>query len=345
MELGNKIAQLRQKAKLTQKQLAEELSISPQSVSKWENLAAYPDVTLLPKIAEVFGVSIDDLFDLTVEQRLNRIENRLDIEKDFTPANFAEYEEYLSSLLGDDEHHERATGLLAQLYGRRMLVDAERVRKYAEEAIRLNPGKKDCQWLLSNFNRHACWDWNMTNHSHAVEFYRDLVEKNPTIGLPYLYLIDNLIVDNRVDEAEAYLNRYIALPEHNLIMSDTYPVYLVWIRRGGEEADEMMDALIAKHPDDSNYLFEAAQYYAKRARYDKTIDYYERSFEAETRRPRFIDALDAIADVYLIMGEYQKAADTYDRIIECQQKEWGMTEEFELKDTQKAKERVLAKIR
>ena len=235
MELGNKIAQLRQKAKLTQKQLAEELSISPQSVSKWENLAAYPDVTLLPKIAEIFGVSIDDLFDLTVEQRLNRIENRLDIEKDFTPANFAEYEEYLSSLLADDEHHERATGLLAQLYGRRMLVDAERVRKYAEEAIRLNPGKKDCQWLLSNFNGHACWDWNMTNHSHAVEFYRDLVEKNPTIGLPYLYLIDNLIADNRADEAEAYLNRYIALPEHNLIMSDTYLVYLVWIRRGGRK--------------------------------------------------------------------------------------------------------------
>ena len=37
MELGQKIRQLRFKAKLTQEQLAEKLSIAPQSVSKWEN--------------------------------------------------------------------------------------------------------------------------------------------------------------------------------------------------------------------------------------------------------------------------------------------------------------------
>ena len=40
MEIGNKIIQLRQKANLTQKQLADYLGISAQSVSKWENLVA-----------------------------------------------------------------------------------------------------------------------------------------------------------------------------------------------------------------------------------------------------------------------------------------------------------------
>ena len=124
MELGNKIAQLRQKAKWTQKQLADELGISAQSVSKWENLVAAPDIALLPKLAEVFGVSIDELFDLTIEQKLNRIENRLDIDRDLSHETFTEYEEYLRTLLSDEEHHNRATGLLAQLYGRRMLTDA-----------------------------------------------------------------------------------------------------------------------------------------------------------------------------------------------------------------------------
>ena len=75
MELGKKIKQLRFKAGLTQEQLADRLGIGPQSVSKWENAVAMPDITLLPLLAEVFGVSIDDLFDLTTEQRLNRIEN------------------------------------------------------------------------------------------------------------------------------------------------------------------------------------------------------------------------------------------------------------------------------
>ena len=82
MELGKKIRQLRFKAQLTQEQLAEKLRIGPQSVSKWENSVAMPDITALPLLAEIFGVSIDELFDLNDEQRLNRIENSLDITED-----------------------------------------------------------------------------------------------------------------------------------------------------------------------------------------------------------------------------------------------------------------------
>ena len=69
MELGKKIRQLRFKAGLTQEQLAEKLGVAAQSVSKWENAVAMPDITALPLLAEVFGVSIDDLFDLTAQYR------------------------------------------------------------------------------------------------------------------------------------------------------------------------------------------------------------------------------------------------------------------------------------
>ena len=61
MELGSRIKQLRNKSGYTQEQLAEKLGVSAQSVSKWENAAAMPDITLLPLIAGEFGISIDDL--------------------------------------------------------------------------------------------------------------------------------------------------------------------------------------------------------------------------------------------------------------------------------------------
>ena len=95
MELGKKIKQLRFKAGLTQEQLAEKIGIGAQSVSKWENEVAMPDITTLPLLAEIFGVTIDDLFDLTVEQRLNRIENRMDAEEELPQDVFWEYEEFL----------------------------------------------------------------------------------------------------------------------------------------------------------------------------------------------------------------------------------------------------------
>lgn len=97
MEIGNKIKQLRFKAGLTQEQLASSLCISAQSVSKWENGITMPDITLLPALAEEFGVSIDDLFDLTTDQKLKRIENRLDNEEEFSPDTFSDYESYLKN--------------------------------------------------------------------------------------------------------------------------------------------------------------------------------------------------------------------------------------------------------
>ena len=59
--LGRRIARLRLAKAATQERLARELSVSPQAVSKWENDINYPDISLLPQLAQFLGVSIDEL--------------------------------------------------------------------------------------------------------------------------------------------------------------------------------------------------------------------------------------------------------------------------------------------
>ena len=59
--IGMQIAKLRKEKNITQEELAKKLDVSAQAVSKWENGGA-PDLELLPKIADYFGVSIDYLF-------------------------------------------------------------------------------------------------------------------------------------------------------------------------------------------------------------------------------------------------------------------------------------------
>ncbi|MHB1152350.1 MAG: helix-turn-helix domain-containing protein [Eubacteriales bacterium] len=61
LAIGEKIKSLRKRREITQEQLAEYLNISFQSVSKWECGDAYPDITMLPKIALFFGVTTDEL--------------------------------------------------------------------------------------------------------------------------------------------------------------------------------------------------------------------------------------------------------------------------------------------
>ena len=59
--IGAQIAKLRKENNITQEELAKNLDVSAQAVSKWENGGA-PDVEMLPRIADYFGVSIDCLF-------------------------------------------------------------------------------------------------------------------------------------------------------------------------------------------------------------------------------------------------------------------------------------------
>ncbi|MBP3667789.1 MAG: helix-turn-helix transcriptional regulator [Clostridia bacterium] len=60
--MGENIAALRRAAGLTQELLADRLGVTSQAVSKWERQLSCPDVSLLPAMAEVFGVDIDELF-------------------------------------------------------------------------------------------------------------------------------------------------------------------------------------------------------------------------------------------------------------------------------------------
>ena len=59
--LGTRIADARKKKGMTQDQLAEAMGVSSQAVSKWENDISCPDITLLPQLADYFGMSVDDL--------------------------------------------------------------------------------------------------------------------------------------------------------------------------------------------------------------------------------------------------------------------------------------------
>ncbi|MBR5110343.1 MAG: helix-turn-helix domain-containing protein [Clostridia bacterium] len=345
MELGKKIKQLRFKAGLTQEQLADKLGIGAQSVSKWENAVAMPDITTLPLLAEIFGVTIDDLFDLTTEQRLNRIENRMDAEEELPADIFREYESFLQSELNDGKHQKRATELIAYLYWHRMNAEARKAARYAKEAIIRAPGEKGCQWILSKTDNHAVWDWNMSNHARAIAFYRELVQAHPDTALPYMYLLDNLIADHRADEAERWLDRYCALEKAHPVMKRVYRAYIALARFDEPSADRIMEELLAEQPENDAVLFETAQYYASKASYEKAIDCYERAFATDSRRPRFQDALMGIADIHEIMGDYAHAAKTYDRIIDLLENEWGLTEETDSSVTaaKKEKARILAK--
>lgn len=72
------ISSLRKENGMTQSELAEKMGVTDKAVSKWERDLSYPDVNSIPKLAEVFGVSVDELMQ-------SRTESQHEEKKDITP--------------------------------------------------------------------------------------------------------------------------------------------------------------------------------------------------------------------------------------------------------------------
>ena len=62
-KIGRFIAAQRKQLSMTQRELAEQLNMSNRAVSKWETGEGYPDITVLPALAEILGVTVDELLE------------------------------------------------------------------------------------------------------------------------------------------------------------------------------------------------------------------------------------------------------------------------------------------
>ncbi|MGN1344604.1 MAG: helix-turn-helix domain-containing protein [Traorella sp.] len=87
MNIGKTIADLRKQKNMTQSEVADVLGVTYQAVSKWERDESLPDIALLPAIADLFGISIDQLLRGGFEMGKDEVECAKDIieesQKDF----------------------------------------------------------------------------------------------------------------------------------------------------------------------------------------------------------------------------------------------------------------------
>ena len=77
--LGMMISTLRKEKGMTQLELAEKMGVTDKAVSKWERDLSFPDISSIPKLAEIFEVSVDELMQVKTETKENISINKVDV--------------------------------------------------------------------------------------------------------------------------------------------------------------------------------------------------------------------------------------------------------------------------
>ena len=75
---GNMVAALRKEKGMTQLELAEKMGVTDKAVSKWERDLSFPDVSSIPKLAEILEVSVDELMQVKTDAKEDTTKRKID---------------------------------------------------------------------------------------------------------------------------------------------------------------------------------------------------------------------------------------------------------------------------
>jgi len=179
MNFAKKCRELRVKKAVTQEQMANALGLSPQAISKWETGTTLPDIALLPEISVYFGVTLDELFDLSDEKHFSRIENMVILQERIDDCDLDYARSFLLSRLSRPENAERCLQLLPALLNCRADSYRKEAEYYAMEALARFPENHNNHANLSDAQQGMHGDWNLDNHSERILFYKEFLSKNP----------------------------------------------------------------------------------------------------------------------------------------------------------------------
>lgn len=323
VEMGSKIKQLRTERSMTQEEMGNALGVSAQAVSKWESGLTMPDIQLLPELAVLFGVSIDDLFSITDESRLDRIDNLIAHVRFLKEADFADAERFLRQKMAEDQHKARATLLMAALLVKRAQEYQEMAEPLAREALWLNPDEKMAHNVIFDAEGVPCRDWNEDNRWELIDFYQSFLKKHPDNPRTYSWLLDLLCESGRAREVREYAVKMDAL--RHSFRTDFYLGQAAKMEGDLKTAFRHWNHMVEEYPNDWCAWSLLGDCLAYCCRYDEATACYQKSMEIQ-QKPRYMDNPVAMAQIAEIQGDYEKAIRMREICIEMTRDEWKISD-------------------
>ena len=263
---------------MTQEQAAEALGVSTQTVSRWECNTTLPDVTVLPKIAALYCVTIDDLYKETSVAYDNYASRLCSVfEASHKPEDFMQAEMEYRKLLKSGEYTTddlRSYGILHQYM---MQVCRDKAEELFDRVIKKGPAE-DPEVYWSTRRQKGYFLWEIGRNQENIDTFLPLVEAG----------------SNELQEWTCLIQAYS--------FAEDYDAAWEWVRK----AD-------AKFPESAILHIYAGDLMRSMKRYDEAFTHWKRALEME---PEWCDAAYSMASCYEEMGDYANAYAVYNQIAD-----------------------------
>lgn len=333
MDIGNQIKALRLRRGVTQEAMAQHFGITAQAVSKWECGLSVPDIGMLPGLSAYFGVSIDELFALSDDIRVDRILNMLWDIRFLNPADVENERQFLLDMGRREPKNGDPHCVLAQLELHLAKEHSIRAEEYALESI-----SRDCCDCTNRYLALAMGgkrvEPRFNTHNALISYYKAIIEREPDELTTYDHLITQLIDDHRLTEAKRYCEEmsrrcdcFTAGKEERRYFCFITSVVKIKVALACGETEcarDLWAELDAKYPDNWEAAYWIGNFQTQIEEYAAAKESYRRSIGL-LKAPRYVDPIDALAQVCEMDGDIEGAIAAKKLQLEVSDKEWGVT--------------------
>lgn len=263
---------------LTQEQAAEVLGVSTQTVSRWECNTTLPDVTILPKIAALYCVTIDDLYKETsmaydnYAQRLGSV-----FEASLKPEDFLRADMEYQKLLKSEEYTTEDLRLYGILYQHMMYVCIKKAGEIFDQVIKKGPAKDpDVYWATRRQKGYFLWE--IGRNQENIDEFLPLVKAE----------------SKELQEWICLIQAYSFAEDHDSAWE--------WARKAE-----------SRFPENATLHIYTGDLLRSMKRYEEAFRHWKRALEME---PEWCDAAYSMASCYEEMGDYANAFQVYNQIAD-----------------------------
>ena len=263
---------------MTQEQAAEVLGVSTQTVSRWECNTTLPDVTILPKIAALYCVTIDDLYKETsvaYENYASRLGSVF--EASHKPEDFMQAEMEYRKLLKAREYTTEDLRSYGILYQYMMQVCRDKAEELFDRVIKKGPAE-DPEVYWSTRRQKGYFLWEIGRNQENIDVFLPLVEAGSNNLQEWICLI----------QAYSFAEDYDAAWE--------------WVQKAE-----------TTFPESAMLHIYAGDLLRSMRRYDEAFPHWKRALEME---PEWCDAAFSMGFCYEELGEYAKAYEVWTQLAD-----------------------------